>query len=69
MGDADNDAALGRAVELRDGQRRDLRGLNELLGLLEGVLTGRAVQNEENFVRSPGHYFLHHVLNLGQLVH
>ena len=69
VGDADNHASLGRAVQLGDCHGRDFRGQGELFGLLESILSRRAVQYQQDFVRSVGHHFLHHVLYLGQLVH
>src|SRR6478672_743561 len=41
--DRDDDAALGRAVELGQDDARDVDGLGEHLGLLEAVLAGGGV--------------------------
>ena len=40
-----------------------------MLGLLEGILTGTAVEDKHHIVRRIGHELLHHALNLRKLVH
>ena len=69
VADADYHAAFGRAVEFGDGERSDLRRLRELPGLLESVLSGRAVQHEHHLVRRAGDHLAHDVADFGQLVH
>ena len=69
VADADYHAAFGCAVEFGDGERSDLRRLRELPGLLESVLSGRAVQHEHHLVRRAGNYLAHDVADFGQLVH
>lgn len=67
--DADDDASLGRSVQFGHGHGGHLRCQGKLLGLFEGILSGRSVQYEQHLVGSVGYHFLHHVLYLGQLVH
>ena len=69
VGDTDDHAALGSAVQLGDGQRVDLRGGGELFGLFEGVLARGAVEDEQYFVRALGHELADDVLDLHELVH
>lgn len=40
VADADDNSALGRTVELRDGESRDFGGFDKFLSLVEGVLSG-----------------------------
>ena len=49
--------AFGGAVELGDDDACDARGFPKALGLFDGVLPGRAVEHQENFVRSAWHNF------------
>src|SRR5690606_24095772 len=65
VADADGHAALGRAVDLGEGQRGDVGGLGELAGLFNGVLAGAGVEHEQHFVRCVGHHLAHHVAHLG----
>ena len=69
VADANDDAALCRAVKLGDGKRSDLRDGGKLLGLLESVLAGRAVEHQKHLVGGSGEHLLHHVLDFLQLVH
>ena len=47
--DSDADAALGRAVELREHDAGEIRRVEKLLGLNETVLTGRGIEHHERF--------------------
>ena len=66
---ADDHSAFRTAVQLRNGHTGDFGGGGELLSLFKGILTGTAVQDEHNIMRSIGHEFLHDALYLGELVH
>src|SRR5690606_1386139 len=63
--DTDNDAAFGSAVQLGDGQRRDVRSLGELAGLHDGVLTRAPVEYEQHLVGCLGYHLLHDTADLG----
>src|SRR6476469_4638653 len=65
--DRDDDAALGGAVELGQDDARDVDRLGEDLGLLETVLPGRRVEDEEHLV--DGALLLDDALDLAELVH
>src|SRR3954471_6538840 len=65
--DRDDDAALGRAVELGQDDARHVDRLGEDLGLLQAVLPGRRVEDEEHLV--DGALLLDDALDLAELVH
>src|SRR3954471_7707853 len=65
--DGDDDAALGRAVELGQHDPRDVDGLREDLRLLEAVLAGGGVEDEEHLVDLA--LLLDDALDLAELVH
>ena len=51
-GDGDDDAALGGAVELGEDDAGDLGGFGEEAGLLQAVLAGGGVHDEQRLVWS-----------------
>ena len=53
VGDRDRDPALRRAVELRQGDAGDTDRLREEPRLLQPVLPGRRVDDEQRLVRRP----------------
>ena len=57
VADGDDDAALGGAVEFGEEDAGDVDGLEEFLGLADGVLAGGGVEDEEDFVRGAGDAF------------
>src|SRR3954453_18457936 len=65
--DRDDDPALGRAVELGQDDARHVDRLGEDLGLLQAVLPGRRVEDEEHLV--DGALLLDDALDLAELVH
>ena len=65
----DHDATFGRSVQFGNRQSIHLGCSRKLLGLFKCVLSGRTVQYQQDFVRCIGNHFLHHILDLGQLVH
>src|SRR6188472_556323 len=69
VGDRDGDAALRRAVELRQRDARNLRGLGEEPRLLEPVLPGGRIDDEQRLVRSTLEPSGDHASHLGELVH
>ena len=68
MADGKRDAALGRAVELRDDERVQLELAVELARLLKAVLTGGGVDDEYG-VDGQLRALAHHVDHLRQLAH
>ncbi|CAM5342321.1 hypothetical protein SCYAM73S_02539 [Streptomyces cyaneofuscatus] len=64
---ADDDAALGGAVELGEDDAGDVHDLGEDPGLDEAVLPGGGVQDEQDLVQRT--VLLHDPLDLAQLVH
>src|SRR5690606_10474514 len=69
VGNADDHAPLGGAVELGKGQRIDIGGLRKLFALFDGVLSGGGIEHEQDFVGRTRHNLLHHLLDLGELIH
>ena len=67
--DADDDAALGRAVELRQHDACDRRSLGEELGLADGVLPRRRVEHEQRLVRRARDLAADDAVNLLELLH
>src|SRR5947209_6872121 len=67
--DAEDGAALGRAVELGEDDAGTLNGLLELLGLDDGVLPAGGVEHEQDLVRGAGYAIFHDTVNLFQLAH
>src|SRR5215210_7993984 len=65
--DRDDDAALGRAVELGQDDAGDVDGLGEDPRLDDAVLAGRGVEDEQHL--GDGRLLLGHPLDLAQLVH
>jgi len=53
-GDGDDDAAFGGAVQLGEDDAGDVGGFGEEAGLLEAVLAGGGVHDEEGLVRGAG---------------
>ena len=69
VADADYHASFGSAVEFCYGESVDFGGGHKLAGLFESVLTGGTVEHQKNLLRSIGHYTLHNILYLCQLLH
>ena len=69
VADADHHAAFGRAVELGDGERSDLRRLRELPCLFKGILSRGTVEHQHHLVRGPRDDLAHDVADFGQFVH
>ena len=69
VGDRDGDPALRRAVELRQRDAGDAGGLAEEARLLEAVLAGGRVDDEERLVRGAFEAALDHAAHLRQLLH
>jgi len=69
VGDGEDDAAFGCAIELGEGEGGDFGGFGELAGLLDCVLPGGGIEDEEYFVGRCGHDLLHDALDFGELVH
>src|SRR5262249_53365673 len=65
--DGDDDAALGRPVELGQHDAGDVDHLREDPGLAQPVLPGGGVQYQQHLVHRG--LLLHHALDLAQLVH
>ena len=68
-GDGDGDAAFGGAVELGEDDAGDAGGLGEQAGLLEAVLAGGGVHDEEDFVGRAGDEAGGGAAHLVELVH
>ncbi len=69
MDGADEDAALGGAVELGDDEAGDAEGGAELADLGESVLAGGGVEDKEDVVRCAGDLGGGDAANLGEFVH
>ena len=69
VANADDDSAFGSAVEFGEGESVDVGSSGELSRLFDGVLAGAGIKDEEHFVRSVGHEFLHDLLDFAQFVH
>ena len=69
VGYCDDNAALGRAIELRYDHARHARDLAELLGLNEAVLPGRAVEHEKDLLAGVGKLTVNDARDLAKLVH
>src|SRR5690606_31811837 len=67
--DAQDDAALGRAVELGQGDSAHRDRLLEELSLLDGVLPGGRVEDEEDFVDRSLERLLGGAYDLLELLH
>ena len=69
VGDSNDHTSAGCPVKLRDGEAVHIGGCRELARLLEGILSGRSVEDEEYFVWRIRYDPLHHFLDFRQLVH
>ena len=69
MGDGDDDAALGGAVELGEDDAGDVGGLGEEAGLLQAVLAGGGVDDEQRLVGRAGDEALGGAAHLVELLH
>src|SRR6266571_3019350 len=69
VGDRDCDAAFCAAVELRQRHARDADGLAEEARLLQSVLSGGRVDDEQRFVRRAFELAFDHTAHLRQLLH
>ena len=69
LGDGDDDAPLGGAVQLGEHDAGDAGGLLELLGLDQAVLAGGGVQHQQGLPVAAGQLPVHHPGDLVQLVH
>src|SRR5712692_43528 len=67
--DRDNDAALGRAIELREDDSGDANSRSEFAGLSKPVLPGGGVENQQNIVRRAGNHFGGGALHLFEFSH
>src|SRR5438874_200634 len=67
--DAENRSALGGAVELGQDDAGALDRLGELLGLDDGVLAGRCIQDEQDFMRSAVDLARDYAANLFEFFH
>ena len=67
--DREQDAAFRRAVELRDGDARELQSLVKFQRLRERVLALARVEHEQHLVRRRRVEALDHALDLVELVH
>src|ERR1700732_1270898 len=68
-GDGDNDAAFGGAVELGKHDTGNARVPPKLAGLVETILAGGRVENQENVMRRAGNNFRRGALHFFQLGH
>ena len=69
LGDGDQDAAAGGAVELGHHQARDARHLGEDLDLAQGVLAHRGVEHEQHGMGRTGFRLLDDPHHFGEFVH
>src|SRR3982750_1496524 len=69
VADPDDDAALRRAVELREDESGDAERLVELSRLRDRVLPRRGVDDEEDLVRRAGMRLLERALDPLELIH
>jgi len=69
VADGDDDASLGGAVEFGEEDAGDLDGFEKFFSLADGVLAGRGVEDEEDFVRGTGDAFVDDLANFGKLTH
>src|SRR6266511_1782346 len=67
--DAEDGAALRRAIQLRQDDPRTLYRLLEVLRLDDGVLTAGGVEDEQLLVRGAGHGLADDAIDLLQLAH
>src|SRR5438477_7349430 len=67
--DRDGDATLRAAVELRQRDARDADGFAEEARLLQAVLSGRRVDDEQRLVRCAFELSFDHPAHLRQLLH
>jgi len=67
--DGEDDASFGRAIELGEDDTGDASGLGEETRLLQPVLAGGGVHDEEGLVRCAGDEFFCCPANLVQLLH
>jgi hypothetical protein len=67
--DGEDDAAFGGAVEFGEDDSGDSGGLGEEAGLLEAVLAGGGVHDEEGLVRRAGDEFFGGAAHLVELFH
>lgn len=69
VANADDDATFGSAVEFGEGESVDVGSSGELACLFYGVLSSAGIKDEEHFVGSVGHEFLHDLFDFAQFVH
>ncbi len=69
VGDGDHDAAFGGAVELGKDDAGDTGGFGEEPGLLQTVLAGGGIDDEQGLVRRAGHLALGRATHLVELFH
>src|SRR4051812_9150487 len=67
--DRHGDAALGRAIELRQHDAGHTRDVRELARLRQAVLPHRCIEHEQHFMRSTGHFAARDAADLVELVH
>ena len=68
-GDGDDDATLGGAVELGENNAGRAGALGELARLLEAVLPGRGVNNQQHLMGRPRHFAAGDAAHLVELGH
>src|SRR5579884_2326099 len=67
--DGQYDTSARGAIQLGEYDARQRHGIAELLGLADGVLAGRGVQNEQDLIRGAAQLALADAANLLQLLH
>ena len=68
-GDGEHDAALGGAVELSENDAGDASGFGEEAGLLQAVLAGGGIHDEQRLMRCAGDQFFGGATHLVELLH
>src|SRR3569623_253952 len=69
LGNCEDDAALGGAVELGEDEAGETYRLVELARLIERILAGAGVDHEQGLVRRGGLELGHHAFDLFELFH
>ena len=69
QGNGGEHPAFGRAVKLGDDQAGQAQSLIKSFDLGQRILTGVAINHQQNFMRRSGICFLHHTLDFFQFFH